>query len=217
MYTFKGQSLLQGKNIYVLNLSDNSIEVAPDIATDGAVNVPEKKWFVAYVPPRAEKSVRDKLLNTNHEAYVAARKELHIWGRGQRRIIEKVLIPCVVFVHVTNDDRSNVLTLPGVSSFMMDPAREKSKEGRRQLAVIPDTEMEMLQAILRQEEFDVEFATTNFAVGDHVRVLGFDSGDRLAQIIRLPSDKSTYVGVRLDFLGCAYMQVPTDRIIKVKK
>ena len=190
--------------------------MTPGPATDGAEGVSEKKWFVANVPPRAEKSVRDKLLEMNHEAYVASHKELHVWARGQRRVIEKVLIPCVVFVHVSNDNRNSVLAHSGISSFMMDPARQKDEVGRRQLAVIPDEEMEALQAILRQDDFDVEFATTNFAVGDRVRVLGFDNGERLAQIIRLPNDKSTYVGVRLDFLGCAYMQVPADCIIKVK-
>ena len=34
-------------------------------------------------------------------------------------------------------------------------------------------------------------------------------------VVSLPDDKHSYVGVRVGFLGCAYMQLPPDRIIKI--
>ena len=199
------------------NPVQDTISAMPVPAADGAVDVQSRHWYVALVASRAEKSVRDKLLAMNVEAYVASRQEIHVWGRGQRRTVERVLITMTVFVHVTEDERRQLVNLPFIRMFMTDPAGTKNAHGRNPLAIIPDVEMQLLQAMLLQNDHDVAFATTNFAVGDQVRLLGFGDGNQIAQIIRLPNDKSTYVGVRVSFLGCAYMQVSPDSIIKVKQ
>ncbi|MBP5523139.1 MAG: hypothetical protein J6X74_02835, partial [Bacteroidaceae bacterium] len=59
------------------------------------------------------------------------------------------------------------------------------------------------------------FATTNFLVGDYVRIKDFDEAHSKAQIVRIYGDNKTYVGLRVSFLGCAYMQVPLNRIDKL--
>ena len=190
--------------------------MTPGSSTDGAEGVSkDKHWYVAMVTFRAEKSVRNHLARIGIEAYVAVRKELHIWRREERKVIENVLIPSIVFVHVTDSERVRVLNEPNVKSFMLNSAGKKSDLGRKPLAMVPDAQMQLLQNMLAQDDFDVDFATTNFAVGDHVKIIGLGSGDQLAQIVRIPGDDSTYVGVRIETLGCAYMKIPLNRIIKI--
>ena len=189
--------------------------MTPVASTDGAGGVSKKFWYVALVSLRAEKSVRDNLQRYGIQAFVASRKEIHIWRREERRVIEKVLIPAVVFVHTTNAERETVLKQPNVKAFMVNPAARKTAYGRNPLAVIPDAEMQLLQDMLAQNDIDVTFATSNFAIGDRVKILGLGTTEHFAQIIRIPGDSNTFVGVRLETLGCAYMHIPQDRIVKV--
>lgn len=196
------------------NPSESTPKATPAPSTDGAVGVPENKWFVGWVASRAEKKVRDNLLKDSIEAYAAVRKEMHIWRRNERREVDCVLIPCVVFVKTELSQLEHLKKYYNINSFMRDPAMNK-ESGRVPFAVVADAEMRVLKAMLGQDEFDVDFVTSNFKVGEYVKVLGFDSGDQLAQIIRLPNDKNRYVGIRVDFLGCAYMKVPAGRIVKI--
>lgn len=188
-------------------------------ATDdgGAVENAEQKraWYVVLVAPRSEKSVCKSLQQEGYEAYAATRNEIHVWSRGQRKKVEQVVIHGVVFVKITTAQTNEIRTFPKVYSYMMDPAKRGNKLGLKTFAIIPDAEMRILKAMLGQEEYDVAFSSSDFTVGEYVRVLGFDTGDHLAQIIRLPDDKKSYVGIRVSFLGCAYMQVPAARILKI--
>lgn len=197
-----------------INESDSA---TPAPATDGAegVSAPQRRWYIVRVQTRAEKAVREDIADLGFEAYVATRKEIHLWSRGQRRTIEKVLITNVVFVYVTDAERQLILRLPNVLAFMTDPSRKQDTAWKKPLAIIPDAEMHLLQSMLAQNDAEVEFATSGFAVGDYVRILGFDGDNTIAQIIRLPGDKNTYVGLRVSFLGCAYMQVPPSNLLKV--
>ncbi|MBR1801038.1 MAG: UpxY family transcription antiterminator [Bacteroidaceae bacterium] len=191
--------------------------MTPAAATDGAGGVPERQWYVIIVAPRAEKSVREALLRNGIEAYVAARHEIHVWGRGQRKVVEQLLISCTVFVHVAETERAAILQYPRVLYYMMDPARSQTSLGRNRLAVIPDHQMAQLKAMLEQSEFEVAFATADFVIGDKVKLLGFGELELLAEVVRLPEDGNDYVGIRIGCLGCAYMKVPTDRVIRVQK
>ena len=190
--------------------------MTPAAATDGAGGVPKRQWFVLVVAPRAEKSVREALLLNGIEAYVAARHEIHVWGRGQRKVVERVLITCAVFVRVAEAERAAILRYPRVLYYMMDPARSQTAFGHNRLAVIPDHQMAQLKAMLEQSEFEVAFATADFVIGDTVKLLGFGGQELLAEVVRLPKDDNDYVGIRIGCLGCAYMKVPTDRVIRVQ-
>lgn len=179
------------------------------------LSVDERRWYVVYTSPRAEKKACADLLKANYEAYCPTCWEIHIWSRGQRKKVERVLIPGVVFVKIKSNQLDEIRVFPRTISFMMDPAMRNNKFGGKSFAIVPDQQMRLLKAMVGQEDYDVNF-TTSFSLGEYVRVAGFDSYDDLAQIVELPGDKQTYVGLRVSFLGCAYMKVPTARIIKVK-
>ena len=173
-------------------------------------------WHILWVKPRAEKSVRDNLLREGFEAFVATRFEIHTWRRGERRKIEKVLIPSVVFVRMEKKDRPLVENMMNVTSLMRDPAKKGARsKGGEEYASLTDEEMRLFQQMLSQEGTEVNFASTGFKVGDYVRIKDFADSDSKAQIVRIYGDTKTYVGLRVSFLGCAYMQVPLNRIVKV--
>lgn len=223
------QSPAKAKQTEIVNQSINPSEPRPTATVDltdeaggvaksenGESQRPENQrfWHVVYVSPRSEKKVCKELQDAHHEAYIATRWEVHKWRNGQRKKIEMMMIHGVVFVKITHSETEDIRKFPLVYSFMMDPARKNSKEYVRSYAIIPDAEMRLLKAMLGQQDYDVDFAT-QFSVGEHVRIVGFDEYDDTAQIVKLPKDRSTYVGVRVSFLGCAYMKVPAARIIKI--
>ncbi len=184
----------------------------------GAEVVKETPWYVLWVKSRAEKSVRDFLAKMGYETFVASRQEVHTWRRGERRKVERVLIPSVVFIKMTMNDRRTVEGCPNVSAIMRDPAkkREPGKVGS-EYACISDEEMHFFRQMLGQEDVEVNFATQNFSVGDYVYIREFGEINGKAQVVRIYGDNKTYVGVCVSLLGCAYMRVPVGKIEKLKK
>ena len=205
-----------------------SPEVTSAISTDGGGAVSETKpkgkdsnrssecWYVLWVNSKAEKSVRNNLIEKGFQAYVATRQEIHTWRRGERRKVEKVLIPSIVFVRMDRKDQRTIEDCPGVSALMRDPARKKEGiSSWDKLARVSNDDMQVFQQMLGQEETDVNFTTTDFTVGEYVHIKDFPEGNNKAQIVRIYGDTKTYVGLRVSFLGCAYMQVPLNRIVKL--
>ena len=132
-------------------------------------------WFILWVKSRAEKSVRDNLIREGFEAFAATRQEIHTWRRGERRKVEKVLIPSIVFVRMQQQDRPAIERILNVNSLMRDPARKKEGVSNWDtLARISDYDMRLFQQMLMQEEAEVNFTSTDFVIGDYVRIKGFD-------------------------------------------
>ena len=197
----------------MIGLNKCIIGETPGLSTDSGGAVP---WSVLWVKPRTEKSVRDNLLREGFEAFVATRLETHTWRRGERRKVEKVLIPSIVFVRMQKQDRPLVERQMNVTSLMRDPAKKGARiKGGEEYASISNDDMLVFQQMLSQEDTEVNFASTDFSVGDYVRIKDFDKSHNKAQIVRIYGDNKTYVGLRVSFLGCAYIQVPLSRIEKM--
>lgn len=202
---------------------DNLQEVPSATVADDAVGVfdderntpsePVRKWFVAFVGTRAEKAVRDRLTDMGIEAYAATQTVLRVRPSGRRVKVECPVITQYVFVHVTEAERKEIVEYPFIHFFLTDKASLTNAYGRHQLAVIPDGQMMTLQNMLSQEDAEVVFATTGFTVGDEVRVLGW--GDNIiGHVVRIRGEKGSYIGLRIDQLGCAYMEISPNRIVK---
>ena len=193
-----------------------SAKVTSVDVVDEAVGVSsgeEKRWFIAYVGSRAEKSVRDMLRNKGVEAFAATQWELHVWKNGRRKKVETPVITQYVFIHVSEAQRKELVELPEIHFFLTDKASATNEYGRHRLATVPQAQMEVLMAMLAESDNRVQFATTGFTVGEEVRVLGW--GDNLTgTIVRLRGDHSRYIGIRITQLGCAYMELSPKRLVK---
>ena len=193
---------------------DKKLEMqTPAIVADGAVGFP--RWYVAYVGTRAEKAVRNRLISLGYEAYAATQWEIHVWQNGRKKKVERPVITQYVFIRLTERQRAVVMTMPEIHYFLVNKAGAVNEYGRHLPAVIPDSQMQMLQRMLGQSESAVRFATSGFAIGDTVRILGW--GDNLqGHVVRISGDRSRYIGIRLDQLGCAYMEISPDLLLKTR-
>lgn len=186
----------------------------PAIVADDAVGLP--RWYVAYVGTRAEKAVRDRLVSLGYEAYAATQWEVHVWRNGRKKKIERPVITQYVFIRLTEQQRAVVVTMPEIRYFLVNKAGAANEYGRHLPAVIPDSQMQMLRRMLGQSDSAVRFVTSGFAVGDVVCVM-VGGGDLEGRVVRIPGDHARYIGVRIDQLGCAYMEVSPDFLIKKKQ
>lgn len=182
---------------------------AEPMGADGAVGVPGAKWFVAIVNSRHEKSVGDKLREISVESYVATQKEVRLWKNGRRKTIDRVVIPSVVFIRCTEEERRHLVTLPYINRFMIN--RTAAPIGlRRPVAVIADTEMQKLRFMLGQTDTPVGFEPTEFHIHDTVRVIRGNLRGLEGEIRRNPDGTHTLL-VSLDLLGGATLRIsPLD-------
>ena len=211
----KSDSRIQKKIVTLrrkMSEKDQKFEIETSaIVADDAVGIP--RWYVAYVGTRAEKAVRDRLVSLGYEAYAATQWEIHVWRNGRKKKVERPVITQYVFIRLTEQQRTEILTMPEIHYFLVNRAGATNAYGRHLPAVIPDAQMRMLQRMLGQSESAVRFATSGFSIGDTVRVLGW--GDNLkGQVVCIPGDHARYIGIRIDQLGCAYMEISPDLLLK---
>lgn len=190
-----------------------SVVAAEPSGVDGAVGVPEAKWFVAIVNSRHEKSVADKLQIIGVETYVATQKEMRIWANGRRKIADRVVIPSMVFVKCTELQRRQIVNLPFVNRFLVN--RSVNSSGlNKPVAIIGDAEIKKLKFMLGQSDNPIEFAPTEFRVHDNVRVIR--GGLRgLVGEIRENSDGTHTLVVSLSLLGGATVRIQSQDVEKI--
>ena len=174
-----------------------------------------RQWLVARVAPNTEKASRERLIELGYDAFVASQQEIRIYKNGnrkKRKKIERVVITQYVFLHLTEQERRTVVALPFVKAFLINRSSEQ-----RTFATVSDEQIRRLKRMLGQSEQAVQFMTSGFTLGDEVVVMNLGNNDYVGRIVRMPGDNSTYVGVRLDTLGCAYLEISPENLMPVGK
>ena len=174
-----------------------------------------RQWLVARVAPNTEKASRERLIELGYDAFVASQQEIRIYKNGnrkKRKKIERVVITQYVFLHLTEQERRTVVTLPFVKAFLINRSSEQ-----RTFATVSDEQIRRLKRMLGQSEQAVQFITSGFTLGEEVIVMNLGNNDYTGRIVRVPGDNSTYVGVRLDTLGCAYLEISPENLMPVGK
>lgn len=189
--------------------------------TADAVGMPfstEKHWFVAVVKHGNEKICGRILTDLGYENYVPMQRELKQYASGRRKWVDRLVLTSKVFVRTTEDDRlKNIVTLPVVYRFMVDPSRRENKMGHATAAVIPDKEMNIFRRMLEQDELPVSIDETGSAYsdGDKVRVVvGKLSG--LEGTVMSATDGKNHLHVSLDILGSASVEVDRSWLVHIK-
>lgn len=193
-------------------LSEAVLAAVP-AGVDGAVGVPEVKWFVALVNSRHEKAVAEKLTGIGLETYVAMQKEMRVWANGRRKIVDRVVIPSTVFVRCTEKERRQIVNLPYINRFMVNRSAD-SGGLNKPVAVIGDAEIRKLKFMLGQADSPVEFIPTAFRVNDSVRVIRGNLRG-LEGEIRANSDGTHTLLVSLSLLGGATVHIHPQDVEKI--
>lgn len=165
------------------------------------LNTHQEHWYVAIVNARHEKSVAERLQESGIESYVASQKELRVWKNGRRKIIDRVVIPSIVFIKCTERQRREIVTLPFIFRFMVNRSAETGGLNKP-AATIPDNEIEQLKFMLGQATTPVSFDPSIFSVHDNVRVIRGHLKGMVGEVVR-KSDGSHTLTILISMLGGA--------------
>uniref|UniRef100_UPI002FD83E3C transcription termination/antitermination NusG family protein n=1 Tax=Bacteroides xylanisolvens TaxID=371601 RepID=UPI002FD83E3C len=116
-------------------------------------------------------------------------QQIHQWS-DRRKMVDTVLLPMMVFVHVNPKERMEVLSFSTVSRYMV-------MRGESTPAVIPDEQMARFRFMLDYSEEAVCMNDTPLARGEKVRV-------------------KSKIAVRLNMLGCACVDMPIGYVEPTK-
>ena len=185
--------------------SRKSVNAGPSNGTGEGV-AHSKRWYVAMVRMHHEKKVAERLDKRGIENFVPVQQEIHQWS-DRRKKVEAVLLPMMVFVHVDQKERMEVLSFSTVSRYMV-------MRGESTPAVIPDEQMARFRFMLDYSEEAVCMNSSPLARGEKVRVIKGPLTGLVGELVNV--DGKTKIAVRLNLLGCACVDMPIGYVESVK-
>ncbi len=166
-----------------------------------------KRWVAALVQMNCEKKVASKLDKLGITNYVPIQKEVHQWS-DRKKIIDRIVIPMVVFVHLSQNEENDFKRLPFIFKFITYPGSSK-------LATpIPDEQIVNLRTLLEKATNKVCFESITIRNGDKVKVVSGPLEGMHGLVIN-DNTGATYLVLQIDILGCAKLQIETDKLLKI--
>lgn len=167
-------------------------------------NTAPRQWLVAYVQSCLEKKTAQRLAAMGIECYLPVQSEIRQWSDRRKRV-DCLVIPMMIFVHVTPQERPLPLSLQAVSRYMV-------LRGESTPAVIPDEQMDRFRFMLDYSPEAVEMCSAPLAPSDAVKVIKGPLAGLEGELITV--NGKSKVAVRLDMLGCAHVDVPIGFVEK---
>ena len=158
----------------------------------------ERKWYVAYVRLFHERKTAERLAAMGIESFVPVREEIHQWSQRKKKVM-RVLIPQMIFIHATQKERMEALTLASISHYMV-------LRGEHTPAVIPDRQMRQFMFMVDYSTETIEMFTSPLEPGQSIKVIKGPLSGIEGELIEI--DGKSKVVVRLDLLGCAGVDMP---------
>lgn len=191
------------------NHNINWLAAAPQ-GVDDAVGVSKKKWYIAIVNNRSEKSTAEKLTKLGVENYLPTQEELHLWKNGKRAKVIRVVIPAIIFVRCTEKERREIVTLPYIFRFMTNKAATSVNSLNKPVATVSDDEINRLKFMLGASDSPVTF-TDRFVKGQKVEVLRGALKGLIGEVLQDTDGHTSRLYINIDFLGSASVEIsPTD-------
>lgn len=157
-----------------------------------------KHWVAALVQMNCERKVSAKLDKLGIANYVAVQKEEHLWSDRKKKI-DRVVIPMVVFVRLSQEEVDECRRLSFILKFIAYPG---SKEPA---TPIPDGQIERLKFLLQHSDAKVTIVE-NLRVGDKVRLVRGPMKGLEGELSHVEENKPV-VALRIDGLGYACVSV----------
>ena len=152
-----------------------------------------------------EKKTAERLKTMGVEYYLPIQSEIRQWSDRRKRV-DRLVIPMMIFVHVTPQERPLPLTLQAISRYMV-------LRGESRPAVIPEEQMERFRFMLDYSPEAVEICSTPLAAGDAVKVIKGPLAGLEGELVMIGGKSK--VAVRLDMLGCAHVDMPIGFVEKI--
>ena len=117
-----------------------------------------KRWLVAIVRIYHEKKQVNASLKWALKISFLFNKEVHKWS-DRRKVVDRVVLPMMIFVHVDPQEQKEVLTLSAISRYMV-------LRGESTPAVIPDQQMLRFKFMLDYSDETICMSTSPLAPGE---------------------------------------------------
>lgn len=164
------------------------------------------KWYCAYVLPQHERKAAEALQKMGIDHFLPIQKVKRQWS-DRVKVIDKVLLPRMIFVHATEKDRIlAVNTIDCMKSYM--------GLQRGVPVVIPDNQMKDFIFMVTHSDHEVEVSSERFAPGDHVKVTRGQLEGLECELLSVKGRKC--VAVRLGPLGTMMIEMPLSALTKIE-
>ena len=150
--------------------------------------------------------VAERLSKMGIDSFVPVQQQIHQWS-DRRKMVDTVLLPMMVFVHVNPKERMEVLSFSTVSRYMV-------MRGESTPAVIPDEQMARFRFMLDYSEEAVCMNDTPLARGEKVRVIKGPLSGLVGELVTVGGKSK--IAVRLNMLGCACVDMPIGYVESTK-
>lgn len=100
----------------IIKKNDDRNLLPTDVIGSGVAR--SKRWLVAIVRICHEKKTGERLTKMGIENFLPIQQEVHQWS-DRRKIVDRVLLPMMIFVHVDLQEQKEVLTLSSISRYMV--------------------------------------------------------------------------------------------------
>jgi len=158
---------------------------------------PKKVWLAVYVRIHHEQRISERLTACGIENFVALQQQHRQWS-DRLKLVNRVVLPMIVFVCVTSLQRRQVLQMPSVISYIVAC-------GEHCPAVIPSEQMEKFKFMLDYSPEAVNLINIPLERGKKVRIIKGPLAGMIGVVITVKSEKR--VGVCLDGLGYACVKI----------
>lgn len=132
------------------------------------------------------------------ENFLPIQREVHQWS-DRRKVVDRVILPMMIFVYVDRHEQKQVLTLSAISRYMV-------LRGESTPAVIPDRQMSRFKFMLDYSDETISMNTSPLAPGERIRVIKGPLTGLEGELVNV--NGKSKVAVRLTMLGCACVDMP---------
>ena len=148
------------------------------------------KWYPVYTYPKAEKKAYQALVDKGIESYLTLRRQLKQWS-DRKKWVDEPFIKSYLFVHVTQQEHTEVLMTKGITRFIYFGGK---------IASMPDKQIEDLK-LLMTSAVELEITEENLLPGEKIILKAGPLKGMIGEIISYRSQKQ--LALRLESLGCS--------------
>lgn len=191
----------------VLQPSDTRSFYSPVNGTDDR-EARSKIWVAICSRPNSEKKLAQELSKLGIETYVPIQTKLRQWSDRKKKV-DVVIIPMIVFAHITEADISIIRTRPHVIKILTYP-------GQKNVANIPDAQVERLKFLLKNADSDVEFVPNIYTKGEPVEVARGNLMGLTGRVERASDGKANLI-IIIEMLGGAKVSISSSDLKPLRK
>lgn len=180
----------------IINKNDDQKSLSANVTGSGVAY--SKRWLVAFVRVCHEKKTSERLTKMGIENFLPIQREVHQWS-DRRKVVDRVILPMMIFVYVDRHEQKKVLTLSAISRYMV-------LRGESTPAVIPDRQMSRFKFMLDYSDETISMNTSPLAPGERIRVIKGPLTGLEGELVNV--NGKSKVAVRLTMLGCACVDMP---------